>query len=62
VKKLKLALTASQLDGLWAVLHKKTREGSTTVKLDRAAVTAALIDYSKLLKALDGVIADEDAA
>jgi hypothetical protein len=62
VRKLKLALTASQLDGLWAVLHKKTREGNTTVKVDRAALTAALLDYPKLMRALDGVIADEDAA
>lgn len=56
MKKLKLALTSGQMDGLWAILHKKTREGVTTVKVDRDALTAALLDYSKLLKALDGVI------
>lgn len=42
-------LTTSQdMDHLWGEIHK-TRDSSTTVKVDKATMTRLLLDHGKLL-------------
>ena len=45
---LKLKTTDNQFNGLYAVLDK-TRRSSKTAIVDRAALTALLLDHSELL-------------
>ena len=49
MRKLKLTTTTDQVDALHSVVHKTERQ-TTTVKVDKAALTALLLDHTRLLQ------------
>lgn len=49
--KLDTSVTSADMDHLWSSVHA-TRDGTASVKVDKAAITRLLIDHSKLLNAV----------
>lgn len=48
MSKIDTETTSSDMDHLWGEVHR-TREGTATVKVDKATLTRLLIDHGRLL-------------